>query len=68
MQCAAREVYSTVLEGEEVLQIAWKEEECVCDWNSACTCHPKGPCPHIAHTLAPMYLYRDYFRAKVYTI
>ena len=29
---------------------------------------PKGPCAQIAYTLAPKYLYRDYFKAKVYTI
>ena len=30
--------------------------------------NPKGPCAHIVYTLAPMYLYRDYFKANVYTI
>ena len=30
--------------------------------------YPKGPCTQIVHTLAPMYLYRDYFKANVYTI
>ena len=29
---------------------------------------PKGPCTQIVYTLAPKYLYRDYFRARVYTI
>ena len=29
---------------------------------------PKGPCTQIVYTLAPKYLYRDYFKAKVYTI
>ena len=29
---------------------------------------PKGPYTHIVYTLAPMYLYRDYFKANVYTI
>ena len=30
--------------------------------------HPKGPCTHIAYTLGPMYLYREYFKANVYAI
>ena len=32
--------------------------------------HPKGPCAQIVYTLGPipMYLYREYFKAKVYTI
>ena len=29
---------------------------------------PKGPCTQIVYTSAPMYLNRDYFKAKVYTI
>ena len=29
---------------------------------------PKGPCTQTVYTLAPEYLYRDYFKAKVYTI
>ena len=29
---------------------------------------PKGPCTQIVYTLVPMYLYREYFKAKVYTI
>ena len=29
---------------------------------------PKGPCTQIVYTLAPKYLYRDYFKAKVYAI
>ena len=29
---------------------------------------PRGPCTQIVYTLAPKYLYRDYFKAKVYTI
>ena len=29
---------------------------------------PKGPCTQIVYPLAPKYLYRDYFKAKVYTI
>ena len=29
---------------------------------------PKGPCTQIVYTLGPMYLYREYFKAKVYTI
>ena len=29
---------------------------------------PKGPCTHIAYTLGPMCLYREYFKANVYTI
>ena len=29
---------------------------------------PKGPCSQIVYTLGPMYLYREYFKAKVYTI
>ena len=29
---------------------------------------PKGPCTQIVYTLGPMYLYREYFNAKVYTI
>ena len=28
----------------------------------------KGPCTQIVYTLAPKYLYKDYFKAKVYTI
>ena len=28
---------------------------------------PKGPWAQIVHTLVPMYLYREYFKAKVYT-
>ena len=28
---------------------------------------PKGPCTQIVYTLAPKYLYRDYFKANVYT-
>ena len=28
----------------------------------------KGPCTHIAYTLAPKYLYRDYVTAKLYAI
>ncbi|CAE7588924.1 unnamed protein product [Symbiodinium sp. CCMP2592] len=35
----SRQVYSTVLEGEEVLQIAWKEEECVCVCDGGRTFH-----------------------------
>ena len=30
--------------------------------------YPKGPCTQIVYTLAPKYLYRDYIKAKVYTI
>ena len=30
--------------------------------------NPQGPCTQIAYTLAPKYLYRDYFKAKVYNI
>ena len=29
---------------------------------------PKGSCTQIAYTLAPKYPYRDYIKAKVYTI
>ena len=29
---------------------------------------PKGPCTQIVYTLVPMYLYTEYFKAKVYTI
>ena len=29
---------------------------------------PKGPCTHIVYTLVPKYIYRDYCKAKVYTI
>ena len=29
---------------------------------------PKGPCTRIVYTLGPMYLYREYFKTKVYTI
>ena len=29
---------------------------------------PKGPCTQIVYTLAPKYLYRDYFKDKEYTI
>ena len=29
---------------------------------------PKGPCTQIVYTLAPKYLHRDYFKAKVRTI
>ena len=29
---------------------------------------PKGPCTQIVYTLALKYLYRDYIKAKVYTI
>ena len=29
---------------------------------------PKGPCTQIVYTLAPKYLYGDYFKANVYTI
>ena len=29
---------------------------------------PKGLCTQIVYTLAPTYLYRDYIKAKVYTI
>ena len=29
---------------------------------------PKGPCTQIVYTLGPMYLYREYFKAKVYPI
>ena len=28
----------------------------------------KGPCTQIVYALAPKYLYRDYFKAKVYTV
>ena len=28
----------------------------------------KGPCAQIVYTLGPMYLQREYFKAKVYTI
>ena len=28
---------------------------------------PKGPCTQKVYTLAPIYLHRDYFKAKVYT-
>ena len=30
--------------------------------------NPDGPCTKIAYTLAPKYLFRDYFQAKVYTV
>ena len=30
--------------------------------------NPKSPCTHVAYTLAPMYLNRDYFKALVHTI
>ena len=30
--------------------------------------YPKGPCTQIVYTLAPKYLYSDYFKDKVYTI
>ena len=30
--------------------------------------NPKGPCAQIVYTLALKYLYRDYIKAKVYTI
>ena len=30
--------------------------------------YPKGPFAPKAHTLGPMYRYREYFEAKVYTI
>ena len=30
--------------------------------------YPKSPCTQIVYTLAPKYLYKDYFKAKVYTI
>ena len=33
-----------------------------------CGAFPEGPCTEIVYTLAPKYLYRDYFKAKVYTI
>ena len=29
---------------------------------------PKGPCTQIVYTLSPMFRYREYFKAKVYTI
>ena len=29
---------------------------------------PKGPCTQIVYTLGPMYPYREYFKANVYTI
>ena len=29
---------------------------------------PKGPCAPVAYTWVPMYLNRDYIKAKVYTI
>ena len=29
---------------------------------------PKGPCTQIVYTSGPMYRYREYFKAKVYTI
>ena len=28
----------------------------------------KGPCTQIVYTLAPKYLYRDYFQANVFTL
>ena len=30
--------------------------------------NPRGPCTRIVYTLALKYLYRDYIKAKVYTI
>ena len=30
--------------------------------------YPKGPCTQLVYTLAPKYLYRDYFKANVYTL
>ena len=30
--------------------------------------YPESPCTQIVYTLGPMYLYREYFKAKVYTI
>ena len=30
--------------------------------------YPKGPCTQIVYTLGPMYPYREYFKANVYTI
>ena len=30
--------------------------------------HPEGPCTQLVYTLASKYLYRDDFKAKVYTI
>ena len=29
--------------------------------------NPKGPCTQIVYTFGPMYLYMEYFKAKVYT-
>ena len=29
---------------------------------------PKGPCTQIVYSLGPMYLHKEYFKAKVYTI
>ena len=30
--------------------------------------YPKGPCTQIVYTLGPMYLHREYFKAKVYIL
>ena len=30
--------------------------------------NPKGPSTRIVYTLGPMYVYREYFQAKVYTV
>ena len=30
--------------------------------------HPEGPCAQIVCPVGPKYLYRDYFKAQVYTI
>ena len=30
--------------------------------------NPKGPCAQIVHTLRPMHLYRDFYKATVCTI
>ena len=30
--------------------------------------NPQGPCAQIVYTVAPKYLYGDYFKANVYTI
>ena len=43
-------------------------------WRLAAACsfeacaYPLGPCTQVVYTLAPKYLYRDYFKAKAQTI
>ena len=44
-------------------EFAARDPHCSIEWG-----YSKGPCAQIVYTLAPKYLSREYFKAKVYAI